>query len=64
MVSRCRFWATDSSRYRLRTQSVVRAKRSKWATASSTPLNQQDTGFRNFSDPNYLRRILNMFNLK
>lgn len=28
------------------------------------PLNQQDTGFRNFSDPNYLRRILNMFNLK
>lgn len=27
-------------------------------------LNQQDTGFRNFSDPNYLRRILNMFNLK
>ena len=31
---------------------------------SIEPLNQQDTGFRNFSDPNYLRRILNMFNLK
>ena len=28
-----------------------------------TPLNQQDTGFRNFADPNYLRRILGMFNL-
>ena len=27
------------------------------------PLNQQDTGFRNFADPNYLRRILGMFNL-
>jgi len=26
-------------------------------------LNQQDTGFRNFADPNYLRRILGMFNL-
>ena len=28
------------------------------------PLNQQDTGFRDFADPNYLRRILGMFNLK
>lgn len=28
-----------------------------------TPLNQQDTGFRDFADPNYLRRILGMFNL-
>lgn len=28
------------------------------------PLNQQDTGFRNFADPDYLRRILGMFNLK
>ena len=27
------------------------------------PLNQQDTGFRNFADPNYLRRISGMFNL-
>lgn len=27
------------------------------------PLNQQDTGFRDFTDPNYLRRILDMFNL-
>ena len=27
------------------------------------PLNQRDTGFRDFSDPNYLRRILGMFNL-
>lgn len=27
------------------------------------PLNQCDTGFRNFADPNYLRRILGMFNL-
>lgn len=27
------------------------------------PLNQQDTGFRDFTDPNYLRRILGMFNL-
>ena len=27
------------------------------------PLNQQDTGFRDFADPNYLRRILGMFNL-
>lgn len=27
------------------------------------PLNQQDTGFRNFADPNYLRRIIGMFNL-
>lgn len=26
-------------------------------------LNQQDTGFRNFADPNYLRRIIGMFNL-
>ena len=26
-------------------------------------LNQQDAGFRNFADPNYLRRILGMFNL-
>lgn len=28
-----------------------------------TPLNQRDTGFRDFGDPNYLRRILGMFNL-
>ena len=27
------------------------------------PLNRQDTGFRDFSDPNYLRRIIGMFNL-
>ncbi len=27
------------------------------------PLNQQDTGFRDFGDPNYLRRILGMFDL-
>ena len=27
------------------------------------PLNRQDTGFRDFADPNYLRRILGMFNL-
>lgn len=27
------------------------------------PLNQQDTGFRDFADPNYLRRILGMFNV-
>lgn len=27
------------------------------------PLNQRDTGFRDFGDPNYLRRILGMFNL-
>ena len=27
------------------------------------PLNQQDSGFRDFADPNYLRRILGMFNL-
>ena len=27
------------------------------------PLNQQDTGFRDFADPNYLRRIIGMFNL-
>lgn len=27
------------------------------------PLNQQDTGFRDFADPDYLRRILGMFNL-
>ncbi len=26
-------------------------------------LNQRDTGFRDFADPNYLRRILGMFNL-
>ena len=26
-------------------------------------LNRQDTGFRDFADPNYLRRILGMFNL-
>ena len=25
------------------------------------PLNQSDTGFRDFNDPNYLRRILGMF---
>jgi hypothetical protein len=25
------------------------------------PLNQKDTGFRNFADPDYLRRILAMF---
>lgn len=25
------------------------------------PLNQQDTGFRDFADPNYLRKILGMF---
>ena len=25
------------------------------------PLNQNDTGFRDFGDPNYLRRILGMF---
>jgi hypothetical protein len=25
------------------------------------PLNQQDTGFRDFGDPNYLRKILGMF---
>ena len=31
--------------------------------ARIAPLNQQDTGFRNFADPNYLRRILGMFNL-
>ena len=28
------------------------------------PLNQKDTGFRDFADPNYLRRILAMFDLK
>ena len=28
------------------------------------PLNQRDTGFRDFSDPNYLRRLLGLFNLK
>ena len=28
------------------------------------PLNQQDTGSRDFADPNYLRRILGMFDLK
>jgi len=28
-----------------------------------TPLNQRDTGFRDFADPDYLRRILGMFNL-
>jgi len=28
-----------------------------------TPLNQCDTGFRDFADPDYLRRILGMFNL-
>lgn len=27
------------------------------------PLNQQDTGFRDFADPDYLRRIIGMFNL-
>ena len=27
------------------------------------PLNKQDTGFRDFADPNYLRRIIGMFNL-
>ena len=27
------------------------------------PLNQQDTGLRNFADPDYLRRIIGMFNL-
>lgn len=27
------------------------------------PLNQKDTGFRDFTDPNYLRRIIGMFNL-
>jgi len=27
------------------------------------PLNQQDTGFRDFADPNYLRRIIGMFNV-
>ena len=27
------------------------------------PLNQCDTGFRDFADPNYLRRILGIFNL-
>lgn len=27
------------------------------------PLNQQDTGFRDFADPNYLRKIIGMFNL-
>ena len=31
--------------------------------ARIAPLNQQDTGFRNFADPNYLRRIIGMFNL-
>ncbi len=25
------------------------------------PLNRQDTGFRDFGDPNYLRRIIAMF---
>ena len=25
------------------------------------PLNQSDTGFRDFADPNYLRRIIAMF---
>jgi len=30
---------------------------------SIEPLKQQDTGFRDFADPNYLRRILGMFNL-
>ncbi len=27
------------------------------------PLNKQDTGFRDFADPSYLRRIVGMFNL-
>ena len=27
------------------------------------PLNQQDTGFRDFADPNYLLKIIGMFNL-
>lgn len=27
------------------------------------PLNRQDTGFRDFADPNYLRRILGMFDV-
>jgi len=27
------------------------------------PLNRQDTGFRDFADPDYLRRIIGMFNL-
>ena len=27
------------------------------------PLNKQDTGFRDFADPNYLRHIVGMFNL-
>lgn len=27
------------------------------------PLNQQDTGFRDFGDPDDLRRILGMFDL-
>ena len=31
--------------------------------ARIAPLNQQDTGFRDFADPNYLRRIIGMFNL-
>jgi len=31
--------------------------------ARISPLNQQDTGFRDFADPNYLRRIIGMFNL-
>lgn len=30
---------------------------------SIAPLNRHDTGFRDFADPNYLRRILGMFNL-
>ncbi len=28
------------------------------------PLSQKDTGFRDFADQNYLRRILGMFDLK
>ena len=36
---------------------------SKTDMQTIAPLNRQDTGFRNFADPNYLRRILGMFNL-
>ena len=31
--------------------------------ARIAPMNQQDKGFRDFADPNYLRRIIGMFNL-
>lgn len=36
---------------------------SKEDMAAIEPLNQQDTGFRDFGDPNYLRRIIGMFDL-